>query len=322
VTTKLVRYSKLTYHEDYSQSKEDWFERPGSDEHIQYTCEIGERFLIDNGFEHVLNRLLCLKRIPKFVGLYNKAIDGLCSVGLRAGGVDELKTTLSSIHLPPENGGIMRVPKSMNQFLDMDADDIGKGEIAYMLLSADDIVHNPSERYDVSINGSFWHMKDCRKHEGCRMGRPKGANDEERWLDAPIIQFILSVKRKYDHGKDINFGTTLFKHRDVRNEFLKRYDVTDDTLAMQMLENELDAVVYSSAEFGKAVGIIELVYDDDDNACFRRVNKENVHFYAISQDGLQITSRPDRFVNVFLRSLKRETKNENRSRRRKHEARS
>lgn len=91
---------------------------------------------------------------------------------------------------------------------------------------------------------------------------------------------------------------------------------------MQMLENELDAVVYSSAEFGKAVGIIELVYDDDDNACFRRVNKENVHFYAISQDGLQITSRPDRFVNVFLRSLKRETKNENRSRRRKHEARS
>lgn len=295
MTTKLVKYSKLTYHEDFSQSKEDWFERPGGDEHIQYSREIGERFLIDNGFEHILNRLLCLKRIPKSVGLYNNVIEGLFSVGLHAG-VDELKATLSSIHLPSENGGFMYVPKSMNQFLDMDANGIGKGEIALMLLSADDIVHNPSERYDVSINGSFWHMKDCRKYKACRMGKPIGSVNDKHCFDAPIFKFFISLRTKC--GLTPDFGVEFFETELVKKELLKRYDTTDIVFAAKKAEDEFDAFIQSSVDFGDATGIIQLVHSDK-KTCFQRINKEHVHFYSMTQRGtIKITSTPNRFVDA------------------------
>lgn len=319
MTTKLVRYSKLTYHEDYSQSKEDWFQR--GDEHIQYTCEIGERFLIDNGFENILNRLSRLKHIPKSVSLYNKTIECLFAVGLQSG-VDELTATLSSIHLPLENEGMVQIPKSMKQFVDMDNSSVGNGEIALILLCADDIIHNPGKRYDVCINGSFWHVKDHRKEEGCRMGKPVGSKNDNHWINAPIFQFIISLKKRLDFGEDLNFGTDFIKNQSVINELLKRYNTTDAILALKKVQVEFNDAIRSSAEFGDAVGIIQLVHDADDNVYFKRINKENVHFYSITQDGLKITSRPDRFVNAYKRTLKREEKNENRSRRRKHETRS
>lgn len=320
MATKIQRQSLLVYNEDYSHSEEEvLFER--DNEHIKYTREIGERFLIDNGFENILNRLLCLKHTSRTISLYNKIIEGLFAVGLQ-NGVDELKMTLSSACFPTENGGLIRVPNSINQFLDMDVNGVGKGEIALILLCADNIIHNPGKRYDVCINGSFWHIKDHREEEGCRMGKPIGSKNDNHWLSAPIFQFIFSLKKSLGFGKGLNFGTKFFEHKSVRSELLKRYDTTDIVLAFEKIQNEFDDAIHSSAEFGDAVGVIELVYDTDGNACFKRINKKDVHFYSITQDALKITSRPDRYVNACKRFLKKEEKNENRSRRRKHETRS
>lgn len=256
-----------------------------------YSTDDATKFLIDN---LTLSNEVMTVLIP-YRSLSEKAIEIMYDLAdIR---LDELNATLRSVDVSHDRA-IVRVPDVLRRFLDVYSNDrglaVGKGEILACLLlkNASGV---PNARYDITIDGIPWHIKDHRNCDSTPLGRPTDENGLTSWKNSDIFNFVWRAC-----NLSMNFGNTSFKNRsDIEDLLLKRYGTDDLAAAAGMFEHEISEVVRNSTLFGDAPGIIFLKHDDI-GEYFEFVPKKDIYFHSTSADGIKICDVPGRYVDTIM----------------------